>query len=163
MAAVLAAGAAGVRMGTRFVASLESDFHVDYKAALVAAEAGDTVYTERFAELWPGAPHRVLRSAIAAAEAGTEPIVGSMSRWQRCASTCRVSPGSRPWPTRPATSRAMALFAGEGVGEIAEVLPAGDIVRLFGEQAGRPARDVAVLTAQGSVGEDLHISPVTCS
>ena len=30
---------------------------------------------------------------------------------------------------------AMALFAGEGVGEIAEVLPAGDIVRLFGERA----------------------------
>ena len=33
----LAAGAAGVRLGTRFVASEEADFHAEYKAALVAA------------------------------------------------------------------------------------------------------------------------------
>ena len=70
MAAALAAGAAGVRMGTRFVASVEADFHADYKALLVDAEGDATVYTERFRELWPDAPHRVLRRSIAAAEAG---------------------------------------------------------------------------------------------
>jgi nitronate monooxygenase len=134
MAAVLAAGAAGVRMGTRFVASLESDFHLDYKAALVAAQAGDTVYTERFAELWPGAPHRVLRSAIAAAEAGTDPIVGSMSAGAIRIDVPRFA-GFAPVADATGDVAAMALFAGEGVGEISEVLPAGDIVRLFGERA----------------------------
>ena len=48
MAAVLAAGAAGVRVGTRFVATTESAAHRDYIDALVGACAADTVYTTAF-------------------------------------------------------------------------------------------------------------------
>ena len=43
LAAVLAAGADGARMGTRFVAAAESDAHPDYVAALIAAGPADTV------------------------------------------------------------------------------------------------------------------------
>ncbi|MHB1810135.1 MAG: nitronate monooxygenase, partial [Solirubrobacteraceae bacterium] len=80
MATALLAGAAGVRLGTRFVASVEADFHADYKAAVVKASQGDSVYSDRFEELWPDAPHRVLRSAIAAAERHPpNSVVGQMS------------------------------------------------------------------------------------
>ena len=43
LAAALAAGASGVRMGTAFVATEESGAHPEYKAALVAATGGGTV------------------------------------------------------------------------------------------------------------------------
>ena len=43
MAAALAAGAAGVRVGTRFVATVESGSHPLYREALVGATAADTV------------------------------------------------------------------------------------------------------------------------
>ena len=45
MAAVLAAGADGVRVGTRFLAVAEAETHPDYVDALIASEAQDTVYT----------------------------------------------------------------------------------------------------------------------
>ncbi len=48
LAAVLAAGADGARVGTRFVAAEESDAHPLYVEALLAAGPADTVYTEAF-------------------------------------------------------------------------------------------------------------------
>ncbi len=48
MAAALAAGAAAVRVGTRFVAAVESAAHPQYKQALVQARPEDTVLTEAF-------------------------------------------------------------------------------------------------------------------
>jgi hypothetical protein len=67
MAAALAADADGVRFGTRFLASEEASMHPVYVNALIGARAEDSVYTRAFG--WPEAPHRVLRSAIDAAEA----------------------------------------------------------------------------------------------
>ena len=57
-------GADAIRVGTRFVATDESDAHDGYKAALVAAGADDTVLTEAFSTGWPNAPHRVLRRCL---------------------------------------------------------------------------------------------------
>jgi nitronate monooxygenase len=76
MAAALAAGASGVRIGTRFVAAAEADAHPVYVERLIASRSEDTVYTEAFSTNWPNAPHRVLRSCIAAAEALETEIVG---------------------------------------------------------------------------------------
>jgi NAD(P)H-dependent flavin oxidoreductase YrpB (nitropropane dioxygenase family) len=123
MAAALAAGASAVRVGTRFIASAESDAHADYIDAVVAAGEGDTVLTTAFGAEWPDAPHRVLRSALTAA-AFAEPVVGA-------------SPGggevvrfSTSPPSRGTTGNiaAMALYAGEGVGAVRSVEPAADIV-----------------------------------
>jgi NAD(P)H-dependent flavin oxidoreductase YrpB (nitropropane dioxygenase family) len=69
VASVLAAGAAAVRIGTRFVAAAESGAHPSYVEALIGARRSDTVVTEAFGAGWPNAPHRVLRSAVEAAEA----------------------------------------------------------------------------------------------
>ena len=49
IAAVLAAGAAGARMGTRFIATDESGAHPAYKQAVVDASAGSTAISDAFA------------------------------------------------------------------------------------------------------------------
>src|SRR6266566_5766634 len=79
MAASLAAGAAAVRVGTRFVAATEAEAHPAYLEKLIAAEAKDTVLTETFSAGW-NAPHRVLRSSVEAAERFQGDIVGGRVR-----------------------------------------------------------------------------------
>src|SRR5262252_476889 len=53
VAAVLAAGAAGARLGTRFVATFEANAHPLYVDALLQASAEDTVLTTAFSGMWP--------------------------------------------------------------------------------------------------------------
>jgi nitronate monooxygenase len=139
MAAAFAAGADGVRVGTRFVAAAEADAHPEYVAALVGAGADDTVLTERFAVMWPDAPHRVLRSAVAAAEACRDEIVGEMD----VLGVRRPLPRfAVPCPTRGTTGTiaAMALYAGESVGAVRGIMPAADIVRELADGAERLLR-----------------------
>lgn len=76
MAAALAAGADGVRVGTRFVASEEAGAHPRYVDALIAATPRDTVYGDNFSYEFPGLPHRALRSSVEAALAFDGDIVG---------------------------------------------------------------------------------------
>src|ERR687889_1605600 len=52
LAAMLAAGADGVRIGTRFVAAAESDAHPRYLEALIAARPEDTVYGSTLSDWW---------------------------------------------------------------------------------------------------------------
>jgi NAD(P)H-dependent flavin oxidoreductase YrpB (nitropropane dioxygenase family) len=75
----LGLGAAGVSLGTRFVASDEANIHIDYKRRVVAATAADTVYTpDLYYVGWPGAPHRSLRNKTYAEwEAAGRPPIGS--------------------------------------------------------------------------------------
>ena len=123
MAAVLAAGAGGARLGTRFVASVESDFHDRYEEALVAADGPDTVYTDRFGELWPGAPHRVLRSAIEAAEAAAPAaVVGEMSAGEERIQVPRFA-GFAPSRTRPAPWRRWRSLPARGSESSARSFP----------------------------------------
>lgn len=95
VAAALAAGADGVRVGTRFVAATESGAHPEYVAALLEASSEDTVLTETFWVQWSGAPtgccvpvwRRPRRSM------GT-PLVRSPT--VRASFLCLGSPPSRP-------------------------------------------------------------------
>jgi NAD(P)H-dependent flavin oxidoreductase YrpB (nitropropane dioxygenase family) len=133
LAAVLAAGAAGARIGTRFVAAAESEAHPDYLAALLRSRGEDTVLTETFSAMWPNAPHRVLRSCVDAAAALTQEIAGEEDWGGQRLPIPRfgVAPPSRT--TRGAVA-AMALYAGEGVGAVTRVQPAAEIIReLIGE------------------------------
>ena len=75
---LLAAGAAGVAVGTRFVAAAESDAHPLYVEMLIAASREETVLTETFVVGWPNAPHRVLRSAVEAVEQLDRPVAGAI-------------------------------------------------------------------------------------
>lgn len=127
VAAALAAGAGAVRVGTRFVATEESDAHPRYVAALISAGAEDTVLTDAYAGMWPGAPHRVLRSCIDAAVAHGGDVVGEM---RIGAETMPVPRFSAPTPSRSTSGDidAMALYAGESVGAVRAVMPAAAVV-----------------------------------
>jgi len=124
MAAVLAAGAAGVRVGTRFLATAESGAHPEYVAALLAAGGEATVLTEAFAVGWPDAPHRVLRSALQAAETFEGEVVGTVAAGPRSAPLPRLSART---PSREVSGavEAMALYAGQGVGQVTDVRAGG--------------------------------------
>ena len=135
LAAALAAGAAGVRVGTRFVAAPEAHAHPAYVQALIAARPEDTVYTETFSYGWEHAPHRVLRSSIEGAEAFEGEIVARRfddddNRWiekhrfQSFSATDEYTGATEAWP----------VWAGESVAGVTRVQPAAEIVReLAGE------------------------------
>ena len=127
LAAVLAAGAAGARLGTRMLAASEANVHPVYRERLFAARAEDTILTETFSAGWPRAPHRVLRSAVAAAESCRDDVTGALPVPGGLLQIPRLGPIS---PTRETTGRveAMALYAGEGVGAVQRVEPAAAIV-----------------------------------
>jgi len=140
LAAVLAAGAAGARVGTRFVAAEEAGTHPSYVQALIGAEATDTVYTKAFSVGWP-APHRVLRSCIAAAEAYPDDVVGEYVD----PNTGRRSPIRRFSPLGIHTGvtgaiDAMPYWAGESVGGVKTIQPAAAIVRELVDEAERLLR-----------------------
>jgi NAD(P)H-dependent flavin oxidoreductase YrpB (nitropropane dioxygenase family) len=127
LAAVLGCGAAGARIGTRFLAAAESGAHPAYVKAVLAASAADTCLTDAFSADWPDAPHRVLRSAIARAEALKQDVIGEVRLPDQVLPVLRFS--VLP-PTRDTTGHvdAMALYAGEGVSSVTAVEPAAAIV-----------------------------------
>jgi NAD(P)H-dependent flavin oxidoreductase YrpB (nitropropane dioxygenase family) len=134
MAAALAAGAAGVRVGTRFVATAESGAHQEYVRALIEASAADTVLTTAFSTMWPDAPHRVLRSCVTALGAFEGDVVGEM---EIGGSSMPIPKGAPPSPGKHMTGTlaAMAHYAGESVGNVVRLQPAGDVVRELSEGA----------------------------
>jgi NAD(P)H-dependent flavin oxidoreductase YrpB (nitropropane dioxygenase family) len=139
LAAVLAAGADGARVGTRFVAAEEADAHPLYVEELIAAGAADTVYTEAFAVGWE-APHRVLRSCVVAAEAFPGDVVGEVPSLD---GTRQALPRLAPNAINRGTTgsiAAMSLWAGESVGGVTRVQPAADIVRELAGEAERLLR-----------------------
>jgi nitronate monooxygenase len=128
MAAMLAAGADGVRVGTRFVASEEAGMHPVYTDALIAARAEDTVYTLAFHVGWPDAPHRVLKSSMAAAEDLDQEIVGKLIRIGGREHAVRRFSCAVPDLTATGRIGAMSLFAGQSVGGVKRVVPAREII-----------------------------------
>lgn len=135
VARVIAAGASGAMLGTRFVATRESNAHPRYKDLLVRADAADAVTTLCFDGEWPHGPHRVLRN-------------GTIDRWE--AAGCPW-PGERPGeddvilrhadgsnalrysddPPRAGDDGAIdeaCLYAGTGVGRIDDLPSAAALV-----------------------------------
>jgi nitronate monooxygenase len=128
VAAVLAAGAAGVRVGTRFIAAVESAAHRVYKEALVAAGAGDAVLTRAFSVGDPAeTTQRVLISALRHAQALGREWAGEVVLGGMRLPVPRF--GSIP-PTAGSTGaiEAMSLYAGQSVGAVKAVVPAASIV-----------------------------------
>ena len=128
VASAIAAGADGVRVGTAFIATPESGAHPAYVDALLRARSGaDTVLTTAFGRGWPDAPHRVLASALAAADALSEEVVGEAGPDGARYPIPRfsVTPPSRDTEGH---IEAMALYAGTGVGRVSSVRSAADVV-----------------------------------
>ncbi|CAM8909725.1 unnamed protein product [Rhodiola kirilowii] len=139
--AALALGAQGICLGTRFVASEESYAHRDYKRKLI--EFDKTEYTNIFGRSrWPGAPQRVLQSEFfinykslpAHENEANQPVIGhSIIHGQE--KDIRRFAGTVPNVTTTGEIENMAMYAGESVGLIKEILPAGEVVKRLVEEA----------------------------
>ncbi|PKI63347.1 uncharacterized protein LOC116204645 [Punica granatum] len=139
--AALALGARGVCLGTRFVATEESYAHPTYKRKLV--ESDKTEYTNIFGRArWPGAPQRVLKTPFfndwsSLPENKNEvdqPVIGC-STINGVEKEIRRLAGTVPNFTTTGDIQSMAMYAGQGVGLIKEILPAGEVVKRLVEGA----------------------------
>lgn len=139
LAAVLAFGAGAARLGTRLVAASESAAHPKYKDALVRAGADATCLTETFSVMWPNAPHRVLRSSVAAVERTKRDPLGEIRLGDSLIPVARRSVIA---PTTDTTGEveAMALYAGESVVDVHRIEPAAEIISALLRNAERLLR-----------------------
>jgi NAD(P)H-dependent flavin oxidoreductase YrpB (nitropropane dioxygenase family) len=142
LAAVLALGAAGAWIGTRFLASHEAEIHPRYRERLLQADASDTLYTGLFDVAWPNAPHRVLRnSTVEMWEAAGRPPSGQRpGEGDVIASSKTVGPIVRYRSYTPGSDAegdldALSLWAGQSVGLVSKVQPAAEIVREITNEA----------------------------
>ena len=143
IAALLAAGASGARMGTRFIAAAESNAHPDYVRAIISAQAEDSIRTNRFEVECPLCPstHGVLRSALDAAEAFDGSFVAELD-----GEPVAKFRGTPPFKGFTGNIGAMACYAGQSVGEVRGVQPAAEIVAELAEQAERLLKGTATAT-----------------
>ena len=136
---VLDQGAAGALLGTRFVATPESDAHEVYHRALIAAQAADTVRTCCFDISWPNAPHRVLRnSTYRIWENAGMPAAGARPGEHESVATIAGRAEFPRYHAHPPTKamtgdvEAMTLYAGTGVTKITSIRSAAEIVHDIG-------------------------------
>ena len=141
IAAALVLGAAGVWLGTRFLASAEAQIHPLYQEKVLQACETDTYYSCLFDEGWPEAPHRVLRNSTVIEwetsgfpQSGYRPAEGE---------TAATGPGGRPivrysyalpQPGMEGNVEALALYAGQSVGLVSDVQSAGTLVKALADE-----------------------------
>lgn len=140
VARALVAGAQGVSLGTRFVASEEAWIHPAYKQRIVECDATDTIYTELFDAWWPGAPHRALRNkTLQEWEAAGRPPPSQRPGEGTVIGRRRLRSGElQPWPRYVAGMlppdfegdlEAVPMLAGESCSVVTDIKPAAAIVR----------------------------------
>ena len=142
LAAVLALGASGAWIGTRFLASREAAVHPRYQELLLEAKETDTVYTELFDVGWPNAPHRVLRNeTVELWEAAGRPRSGERPGEGEVIATSAVRGpivryrSATPTSDAEGSIDALSLWAGQGVGLVSRAQPAAEIVREIVDEA----------------------------
>jgi len=149
VAEALAAGADGVWVGTRMVASTEAFAHPDYKRRLLGAHGRATALTTAFGPEYPNVPYRLLRTDLVREVAGREdqipppqPGDAPIGKTVLFPFTLKVPytmpPFSAIVPTPDTTGRfdLMGFPAGEdSVRKIKAVRPAAEIVTEMMEEA----------------------------
>jgi nitronate monooxygenase len=143
VADALAAGADGVRVGTRFVAAVEANAHPNYQRALVEAGGEESVVTRAFAADVPDFPHRVLRRSLLGAALLDAASPGQMSTGDGVVCLPRYTPMA---PARDFSGavEAMPFYAGRSVAGVDRIAPAAEIVAeladcLVGERRATPS------------------------
>jgi NAD(P)H-dependent flavin oxidoreductase YrpB (nitropropane dioxygenase family) len=145
LAAALCLGAAGAWIGTRFVMSEEASVHAEYKRRLCAANGTETVLSSLFGRHHTHFnPMRVLRNRIVASYAGREdaapsdnsgePIVGVMSLLGQRIELRRFT-NLVPMTDAEGDLEELPLLAGQGVGLVSRIMPAGAIVQEIASEA----------------------------
>lgn len=142
--AALALGAEAVWVGTRLVASQEAYAHDEYKRRIVEAEASDTVRTTIFGPEWPHQSMRVMRNRVVnewitresevVYAADPAEFIGETILAGQPVPLAKFS-SLPPTPDATGDFEEMALIAGESVGLVKQIKPAGEIVRAMMEEA----------------------------
>jgi nitronate monooxygenase len=143
MAAALALGAAGVWVGTRFLASAEVSIHPEYQRRILAASESDTVWCENlFNGGWDNAPHRVLRNstvrnweAVGRPPPGQRPGEGVIVARSETRGDADRYMSVTPGPETVGDIEALSLWAGQGAALVRKVQPAAEIVRDMNDEA----------------------------
>lgn len=124
LAAALALGAAGVLLGTRFLATDECPVPASYKAAVVKSDGHDTVVTtvaDTFSgNDWPGAWGRVLRTRFIEEWLGREPEL--RRRREEVRARLKAAREEGDWDYG-------IVWTGQSAGLISSVQPAGEVVQ----------------------------------
>ncbi|OGA20368.1 MAG: hypothetical protein A3H32_02130 [Betaproteobacteria bacterium RIFCSPLOWO2_02_FULL_63_19] len=124
LAAALALGASGALLGTRFLASVESPLHENFKRAIVHSDGHDTMLTEipdiAAGIVWPGAMSRSRRNRFIERWAGREWLL----RQRQTEALAEVQSARQAGDPEEAP-----LSYGQDAGLIHEILPAAEIVR----------------------------------
>ncbi len=149
LAAVLALGASGAWVGTRFLAAEEATAHPDYRRRLFAASEADTFYGLLFDGGWGNAPHRVLRNSTVDEweRAGQHPPGDRPGEGESVATRANGSAISRYASSTPAAGmegdiEAMSMWAGQSVALVRRTQPAADIVAEIVGEAERVVREL---------------------
>jgi nitronate monooxygenase len=136
----LLAGASAAALGTRFVATVESNAHPAHKSAVITAHAKDTALTNCFQDGWP-AMHRVLRNntlvkwdAAGCPPPGKRPGEGDVIASNPDGSKVLRYGFQSPVRGMDGTVTDCALFAGLSVEVVKDLPTAGELVeRLWRE------------------------------
>jgi nitronate monooxygenase len=152
LAAALSLGAEGVWVGTRFVASQESEAHSDYKARLVKSDETSTTYSVVKQVEWPpGAPYRILRNALAdGGQLASGPIARLRKGDQMVEQPLFTS--AAPTINTEGETELMANYAGQGVGLIHGIVPAATVVEQMVAEADRVIRRLQDLPRPAGLG-----------
>jgi nitronate monooxygenase len=154
LAAVLALGAQGALIGTAFLATEESFAHNYHKLRVVNAAPGQTVHTEAFHINWPaGAAVRVLPNSVTRGDHGdpfaaSRQIIGADGE-----RSIYLFSTDSPLRSTIGNLEAMALYAGEGAGRLADIVPAAERLRRIAADA------LAALPAKAEAPSD---APEVC-
>jgi nitronate monooxygenase len=141
IARVLALGADGAMLGTRFVATRESGAHPAYKERLTQVAAGETALTVCFDGDWPYAAHRVLRNGTLEGweASGCSPAGQRPGEGETVGETAGGEPILRYDETAPRQGMSgdvldMALYAGTSSAVIQDIPTAADLVARLWEE-----------------------------
>jgi nitronate monooxygenase len=136
----LLAGASAAMLGTRFVATIESNGHPAYKQAILAAHAQDTALTVCFQDGWP-ATHRALRNrtfvlwdAAGCPPPGKRPGEGEAIATRPDGSKVLRYDWRSPYRGMEGAVTECALYAGRSIDFVKDLPAAGELVeRLWQE------------------------------
>jgi enoyl-[acyl-carrier protein] reductase II len=143
LAAALVLGAAGVNLGTRFLASEESPASDLWKQAILASASEDWVQLDFFNSISPnpgtlgyGTRMRALRTEFT-------------DRWEQRREEVRADPSLAQTELTNAEAEGgleeLLVVGGQSAGLIAQVLPAADIVRIVASEAEMILADITGL------------------
>jgi NAD(P)H-dependent flavin oxidoreductase YrpB (nitropropane dioxygenase family) len=130
LAAALSLGADGILLGTRFLATVESPLHPNFKQAIVDSDGHDTQLSEipdiAAGQVWPGAMTRSRRNSFIERWAGREWAL----RQNRAEAYAKLQAARQAGDIDEGP-----LSMGQDAGLIRDIPPAAEIVRRIAEEA----------------------------